>query len=56
MTYIVGIIGAAVLFGAFAMLRPGDTGCTGQCVGCTRDGACESRRADAPDGNARSAE
>ena len=40
MTYVVGIIGAALLFGVFAMLRPSETGCTGHCAGCTRDGTC----------------
>ena len=46
MTVIAGVIGAAILFGLFAMLRPGDEagGCTGHCAGCTRDGACESGR------------
>ena len=47
MTYVVGVIGAAVLFGLFAMLRPRDEGCTGQCVGCARNGACRSP--EAPD-------
>ena len=42
MTVIVGVIGAAVLFGLFTMLRPRDEGCTGNCAGCTRDGACET--------------
>lgn len=43
MTVIVGVIGAAVLFGVFSMLRPSETGaCTGHCAGCTGDGACES--------------
>lgn len=42
MTVIVGVIGAAVLFGLFTMLRPSGTGCTGHCAGCTRDGACEA--------------
>ena len=55
MTYIVGVIGAALLFGIFALLRPREEGCTGQCAGCTRDGACE-RRADAPLDEARSFE
>ena len=45
-TVIVGVIGAALLFGAFTMLRPRDEGCTGNCVGCTRDRSCESRRAE----------
>jgi hypothetical protein len=42
MTVIVGVIGAAVLFGVFSMLRPRDSACTGHCHGCTGDGACES--------------
>jgi hypothetical protein len=46
MTVIVGVIGAAVLFGLFTLLRPSDkSGCTGNCVGCTRNGACESEEA-----------
>ncbi|HEV8216084.1 MAG TPA: hypothetical protein VGP95_09630 [Gemmatimonadaceae bacterium] len=43
MTMIVGVIGAAILFGLFSMLRPRDkAGCTGggNCAGCTREGAC----------------
>ena len=55
MTYIVGVIGAAVLFGIFALLRPRPAGCTGHCDGCTRDGACEGR-ADTPQNEARSFE
>ena len=36
MTVIVGVIGAAVLFGLFSMLRTRDkAGCTGHCAGCT---------------------
>ncbi|HEV8498762.1 MAG TPA: hypothetical protein VGQ56_17925 [Gemmatimonadaceae bacterium] len=46
MTVIVGVIGAAVLFGLFTVLRPSDNGCTGQCVGCTRDGKCETNGAN----------
>jgi hypothetical protein len=42
MTVIVGVIGAAVLFGLFTVLRPSDNGCTGHCAGCTRDGKCET--------------
>ena len=42
MTTIVGVIGAAVLFGLFTLLRPRDKSCDGHCVGCTRDGACLS--------------
>ena len=49
-TALVGIIGAAVLFGVFTALRPRDRddGCTGQgtCVGCTRDGACTLEESD----------
>lgn len=42
-TTIVGILGAAVLFGVFAALRPRDReGCAGNCIACTRDGACAS--------------
>ena len=48
MIYVVGVIGAALLFGLFAMLRPSDTACTGHCVGCTRDGACRSKGLGAP--------
>ena len=56
MTYVAGVIGAALLFGIFAMLRPRDTaGCSGNCVGCTRDGACESREAHEPEEQTRSA-
>lgn len=43
MTMVLGVVGAAVLFGLFSMLRPRDkAGCTGHCAGCTGDGACES--------------
>jgi attachment p12 family protein len=43
MTVIVGVIGAAVLFGLFTVLRPSDNGgCAGQCPGCTHDGKCET--------------
>ena len=56
MTYVVGIIGAALLFGVFAMLRPREEGCTGHCAGCTRDGTCASRRANTLDEEARSFE
>ena len=45
MTMLVGVIGAALLFGLFTMLRPSEKGCTGQCAGCTRNGACESEGA-----------
>ena len=44
MTIIAGVVGAALLFGLFTLLRPNDrSGCNGQCPGCTRDGACETR-------------
>lgn len=46
MTTIVGIIGAAFLFGLFTMLRSRDRSCTGNCVGCARDGACENDGAE----------
>ena len=43
MTMIVGVIGAAVLFGLYAFLHPRDkAGCAGggNCAACTGDGAC----------------
>ena len=43
-TVIVGVIGAALLFAVFTMVKPRDEGCTGNCAGCTRDRACESKR------------
>lgn len=45
MTVIAGVVGMALLFGVFALLRPRDRddGCTGNCAGCTRDRACASR-------------
>jgi hypothetical protein len=46
MTVIVGVLGAAFLFGLFTLLRPRDKGCTGHCVGCTRNGACETGGAE----------
>lgn len=42
MTVIAGVLGAAILFGLFTLLRPGDRGCTGRCAGCTRHGACDT--------------
>jgi hypothetical protein len=46
MTVIAGVVGMALLFGVFTLLRPNDrSGCTGSCVGCTRNGACESEGA-----------
>ena len=50
MTVIIGVIGAALLFGVFSTLRPRDRACSnegggaGGCIGCSGDGACESRR------------
>lgn len=41
MTIIIGVVLAAVLFGLFTMLKPRNAGCTGHCVGCTGDQACE---------------
>ena len=41
MTVILGVVGMAVLFGVYAMLRPRQSACTGHCVGCTGDNACE---------------
>ena len=41
MIVIVGVIGAALLFGLYTMLRPSDGACTGHCAGCTGDGACD---------------
>lgn len=42
---VVGVLGAALLFGVFTLLRPRDRGgsCTGNCAGCTRDGSCAKR-------------
>jgi hypothetical protein len=40
-TVIIGIAGMALLAGLFTILRPRENACTGQCVGCTRDRACE---------------
>ena len=49
MSTVIGIIGAALLFGLFTMLRSRNggeqAGCTGTCVGCTRNGACENEGA-----------
>jgi FeoB-associated Cys-rich membrane protein len=43
MTVIVGVVGAAFLFGLFSLLRPRENGgCTGHCAGCTGDKACET--------------
>jgi len=41
MTVIVGVIGAALLFGVYTMLRPSENGCTGHCAGCAGDSSCE---------------
>ena len=47
MTTILGVIGAALLFGLFSALRPRDRdGCDGRCVGCAGDRECASRRAE----------
>ena len=45
MTVIAGILGMAILFGVFTLLRPRDRdeACTGSCVGCTRDRGCASK-------------
>lgn len=56
MTYVVGVVGAALLFGLFAMLRPSDAGCTGHCAGCTLDGACQSKGGGAPNEGPRNGE
>jgi hypothetical protein len=48
MTVIVGVIGAAILFGLFSVLRPRDkAGCTGggNCASCAGDGACSKEGA-----------
>lgn len=42
MRALIGIFGAAVLFGLFTLLRARDRGCTGNCVGCTGKGSCET--------------
>jgi hypothetical protein len=48
MTTMLGVLGAALLFGVFAALRPRDRGdgCSGNCAGCLRDGACETRESE----------
>ena len=42
MTWVVGIIVAALLFALFAAIRPVDRSCRGGCIGCARLGACRS--------------
>jgi hypothetical protein len=43
MRTMLAIGGAAFLFGLFTLLRARDRdGCTGNCVGCTRTGACDT--------------
>lgn len=43
-TYLAGILGAALLFAVFAALRPRDKSCSGGgCIGCTHDGACATK-------------
>ena len=45
-TTIAGVAGAALLFGLFSLLRPRDKSCGGgSCIGCTGDGACETKGA-----------
>ncbi|HKG93678.1 MAG TPA: hypothetical protein VKA84_17355 [Gemmatimonadaceae bacterium] len=43
MTYIVGVIGAALLAGLLAVLRPAGGGCGNPCAGCTGNGACKAK-------------
>ena len=45
MTWIAGIIGAAVLFAVLAVVKPAGGGCANPCVGCTGGGACRARGA-----------
>lgn len=42
-TVIAGVVGAALLFGLFTLLRPRDKSCTGGCIGCTGEGKCAAR-------------
>lgn len=42
MRVIIGIVGMAIIFGVYSMLRPRETTCSGGCAGCTGDGACET--------------
>jgi hypothetical protein len=45
MRVVIGIVGMAVLFGIYTMLRPREDACTGHCQGCTGDGTCETNGA-----------
>lgn len=46
MRTIIGIFGAAFLFGLLTLLRARDRGCTGNCVGCGRaTGSCPTNGA-----------
>lgn len=42
MNAIWGILGAAIFFGVFTMLRYRDKGCDGNCAGCARDSSCKA--------------
>ncbi|HVX41140.1 MAG TPA: hypothetical protein VHB25_16350 [Gemmatimonadaceae bacterium] len=42
MKAIIGIVGMAIIFGVYSLLRPRESTCSGHCAGCTGDGACES--------------
>jgi hypothetical protein len=53
---VAGVIGAALLFGLFSMLRPSDAQCTGRCAGCTRDGACGLKDGNVPNEGVRNSE
>lgn len=45
-TTIAGVVGAALLFGLFTLLRPRDKSCSGGgCIGCTGDGKCDAKEA-----------
>ena len=44
MTYLVGVIGVALLAGLLAALRPAAGGCATRCAGCTGDGACGAKQ------------
>lgn len=46
MRVLIAMAGAGFLFGLFTLLRARDRdGCTGNCAGCSRNGACAT-----PDG------
>lgn len=42
MTVVIGVVGAALLFGLFTALRARDKGCAGNCIGCTHGRACRA--------------